>query len=166
VSGVTGAAPVWRDLMLRLHRGAVPPAPARPPGVEVRRVRFEPAIEAPREEAFLAGSAADVIRLAAGAALAPRIVAPLGGSVLALDPDISPAQQQLSLSAQAPSGARLELDGKMLGSAARRHAWFPQPGAHLLKLVAADGEVLDTARFEVRGLRGVRAAGPVRTAAR
>jgi penicillin-binding protein 1C len=166
VSGVTGAAPVWRDLMLRLHRGAVPPPPPRPAGVEVRRVRFEPAIEAPREEVFLAGSAAEVIRLADGAALAPRIMAPLAGSVLALDPDIPPAQQQLSVSAQAPPGARLELDGKTLGSAARRHAWFPQPGTHLLTLRAADGEVLDTVRFEVRGLRGVRAAGPLRTAAR
>ena len=49
--------------------------------------------------------------------------------------------------------ARWELDGKVIGSAAEALAWFPWPGAHVLKLVSERGEVLDEAAFEVRGAR-------------
>lgn len=162
VSGVSGAAPVWRDIMLALNRGAMPPALPRPPGVEVQRIRFEPAIEPPRDEVFVAGSARPVIRLADTGLLASRIVAPLTGTIVALDPDIPPARQTLLLSAQAPSGARLELDGRVLGSAARPHPWFPQPGAHTLRLVGADGATLDQANFEVRGVGPARPASATR----
>ena len=158
VSGVSGAAPVWRDIMLAAHRGAAPPAPNRPAAVEAQRIRFEPAIEPPREEVFMAGSARAVIRLADAGQLAPRIVTPLPGTIVALDPDIPPANQTLSIAAQAPAGARLELDGRVLGSAIRPHAWFPQPGLHRLRLVGADGAVLDEAGFEVRGVGATRAA--------
>jgi len=158
VSGVSGAAPVWRDIMLAAHRGAAPPEPLRPEGVEAQRIRFEPAIEPPRAEVFLAGSARPVIRLADAAQLAPRIVAPVAGTVVALDPDIPPAHQKLAIAAAAGAGARLELDGAVLGSAARPHAWFPRPGMHRLRLVGADGSVLDEAGFEVRGIGAARPA--------
>ena len=35
--------------MRSLNRGFMPPAPPRPAGVEMQRIRFEPAIEPPRE---------------------------------------------------------------------------------------------------------------------
>jgi penicillin-binding protein 1C len=162
VSGVSGAAPVWRDIMRSLNRGATPPAPPRPAGVDVQRIRFEPAIEPPRDEVFVAGSARAVIRLADTGLLAPRIVAPLSGTIIALDPDIPPAHQTLLLSAQASAGARLELDGRVIGGVARPHAWFPQPGTHTLRLVGADGVTLHQANFEVRGIGASRPASATR----
>ncbi len=56
VSGTSGAAPVWRDVMLALHADAPSVAPPRPPGVEARQIRFADGIEQPRREYFLAGT--------------------------------------------------------------------------------------------------------------
>ena len=151
VSGVSGAAPVWRDVMLHLHRGAREPQPRLPAGVVVQALRYEPAIEPPRDEVFVAGSEQAVVRLADAAHAAVRITAPVSGSIIALDPDIPPRNQRLLLRAQAPANAHWELDGKMLGSAARPQTWVPWPGSHALKLRGANGELLDEANFEVRG---------------
>ena len=151
VSGVSGAAPVWRDVMLYLHRGAREPQARPPAGVVVQALRYEPAIEPPRDEVFVVGSQQAVVRLADAAHAAVRITAPVSGSIIALDPDIPPRNQRLRLRAQAPANAHWELDGKMLGSAARPQAWVPAPGSHALKLRGANGELLDEASFEVRG---------------
>jgi penicillin-binding protein 1C len=40
VSGTSGAAPVWRDVMLALHRGAPGKAPTRPGNVRAEKVTF------------------------------------------------------------------------------------------------------------------------------
>ncbi len=158
VSGVSGAAPVWRDVMMHLHRrGAVrSEPPSVPAGVVAQEVRYQPSIEPPRREVFLAGSERDVIRSAAlgtTASLQARIASPVPGSVVALDPDIPPANQLLQFRATANSTARWELDGKMVGAANRPVSWFPMPGSHRLRLVGERGEVLDEAIFEVRGAR-------------
>ena len=172
VSGTSGAAPVWRDVMLHLHRrGAVPSvAPAVPAGVAVQETRYEPAIEPPRREVFLAGSERAVIQLAAftsggtagsagrsvtgnpgASSLQTRIVSPVPGSIIALDPDIPPKNQRMQFAATAYGKGRWELDGKTIGTAHGPLSWFPMPGAHTLKLVSEAGEVLDQAKFEVRG---------------
>lgn len=152
VSGVSGAAPLWRDLMLALHpRGAGAAEPPLPPGVVATRVNYQPAIEATRRELFVSGSERTLVRLAPATAL-PAILAPVAGAVHALDPDIPPANQRLTFKADAPPGALWNLNGSMLGEA-RTTAWFPWPGRHLLKLTSADGHVLDQVHFEVRGAR-------------
>ena len=151
VSGVSGAAPVWRDVMLHLHRRVKAYEPAPPAGVVVQALRYEPAIEPARSEVFIAGSEQAVVRLAATGHAQPRITAPVPGSIIALDPDIPPRNQRLLLGAQAAADARFELDGKALGNAARGSTWLPWPGRHTLKLLGAQGEVLDEASFEVRG---------------
>ncbi|MBL8386214.1 MAG: penicillin-binding protein 1C [Burkholderiales bacterium] len=153
VSGVDGAAPVWHDLMLTLHRRAPAAAapPAAPPGVVAQRVRFEPPIEPPRTELFTAGSARAVVRLADPGAAGPRIASPTAGAIVALDPDIPPDRQRLLFAASGAAALRWQLDGRVLGAAARAHAWFPQPGRHTLRLVDDRGTVHDEASFEVRG---------------
>lgn len=151
VSGVSGAAPVWRDVMLHLHRRTKAFEPAPPVAVVVQAVRYEPAIEPARTEMFVAGSEQAVVRLAATRHVQARITAPVPGSIIALDPDIPARNQRLLLSAIAATHARFELDGKSLGGAAQGLTWLPWPGRHTLKLLGAQGEVLDEASFEVRG---------------
>ncbi|MBN9422394.1 MAG: penicillin-binding protein 1C [Candidatus Accumulibacter sp. 66-26] len=174
VSGVSGAAPVWREVMDWLQRGddsagagrrgvvRSEPPPA-PPGVQRLAVRFAPADkvrEPPREEWFLAGTGMRVVQLAEAQALA-RIAYPGQGTVVALDPDIPPARQRIALQLSGPPGAgwQWRLDGAPLGGAAREVLWRPRPGSHRLALHGADGREIEAVSFEVRALRGRGAAG-------
>ncbi len=81
-----------------------------------------------------------------------RILMPVHGTVIALDPDIPPQSQRLRLQTADRAGLRLawRMDGKPLGRGAVLE-WLPWPGRHTLELVDAQGQVLDTVRFEVRG---------------
>lgn len=81
-----------------------------------------------------------------------RILTPVTGTVIALDPDIPPQAQRLRLQATDGTGQRLawRMDGRPLGRGALKE-WLPWPGRHTLDLVGAQGQVLDTVRFEVRG---------------
>jgi penicillin-binding protein 1C len=83
---------------------------------------------------------------------AARIVMPVQGTIIALDPDIPPQAQRLRLKASDDAGARVawRMDGKALGRGPLLE-WLPWPGRHTLELTDAQGRVLDTVRFEVRG---------------
>ncbi|WP_341887805.1 penicillin-binding protein 1C [Variovorax sp. YR752] len=160
VSGVSGAAPIWRELVTRLHEGRPSRAPGRPAGVVAQRVMFDGQREAARDELFLAGT--EQARLAATAQLTPArpfgITSPRDGSRFALDPDIPPQSQQMIFEGEAGTWV---LDGRRLGQGARLH-WAPWPGRHELRLLDARGRTLQTVRFEVRGATLKSAAVPVR----
>ena len=161
VSGVSGAAPVWREVMDWLHRGrakAPGMVPAVPAGVTKQAIRFEPPgkiKEASRQEWFLAGTGMPVVHLAANKALA-HIAYPGQGTIIALDPDIPPERQRvaLQLSGQAAAGWQWRIDGKPQGPAVREVLWRPMPGRHRLTLLDAAGVELDAVDFEVRALKG------------
>jgi len=165
VSGVSGAAPVWREVMDWLQRGDAAsgrssvgsPPPVPPPGVVRTSLRFEPPHEPPRQEWFVAGTEAKVVRGARSIALA-RIAYPADGTVVALDPDIPPTLQRLPLrlSAAGQRGWQWQLDGRKLGSAGSPLLWLPRPGRHRLALIDDRGGELDAVAFEVRALRGRR----------
>ncbi len=150
VSGVSGAAPVWRDVMDYLHRDRPSRAPAAPPGLVRQTVRFAPAVEPERSEWFVRGTEVALVEMLAPGRRAPRIVYPAADSVIALDPDIPPPLQRVSLRAYGGTGLRWELDGADAGPADRSATWAPQPGGHELKLVGEDGRAVAAARFEVR----------------
>ena len=133
-------------------------------------------IEAPRQEWFLAGteqrhfsppatvSASNDTRTGKGdgvhagrqdpdpSALPARIVAPAPNTIIALDPDIPPANQQLRLEASAgvPTDLHWFIDEQPVGQGARV-GWMPLPGRHTITLRDARGSVLDARRIEVRG---------------
>ncbi|WP_093558018.1 penicillin-binding protein 1C [Pseudoduganella namucuonensis] len=151
VSGVTGAAPVWREVMDYLHRDRPGRAPAAPAGVVKREVTWQPAVEPPRAEWFIAGTESDRIELVDDGRRAPRILYPADATIIAIDPDIPDARQRVFFQAQAGHGLRWRLDGEDIGPAAERHGWRPSPGAHELALVDADARPLAVARFQVRG---------------
>ncbi len=56
VSGVTGAAPIWREIVDHLHASQPSRAPKAPADVVQREVVFVPAVEPPRREWFVAGT--------------------------------------------------------------------------------------------------------------
>ena len=161
VSGVSGAAPVWRDVMDWLSRGDRTPASVAntpPAGVVRQSIRFEPPGrigEAARQEWFLTGTALRVVRLAEDGALA-HIAYPGAGTIIALDPDIPPARQRvaLQLSGAAGAGWQWRIDGQRVGKATRGAHWLPRPGRHRLALIDGQGGEIEALDFEVRALRG------------
>jgi penicillin-binding protein 1C len=172
VSGTTGAAPIWATIMKFLHAKQPSRAPKPPVGVEQKMVQFAntpsaPSLEAARSEWFVSGtqqstfamdsgavhaistSTGDRNGLKIGAVSSARITAPTNGTIIALDPDIPPQAQRLTLQAEG-NNLRWLVDGKQFakGNAATWPLW---PGRHLLQIADAKGQVLDQVRFEVRG---------------
>jgi len=160
VSGLTGAAPVWRELMDLLHASEAGVAPAPPAGVSRVPVAFARGVEPARDEWFLRGTEPG----AAAPALAPRrpaIVTPQDATVLALDPDIPADLQRVAFEArgageESADAVRWSLDGRDLGPVAGILPWPLEPGRHRLELRAGDGRTLDAVSFEVRGASGRR----------
>ena len=152
VSGVTGAAPVWIELVDYLHRRSASTQPPRPQSVIARHLDYEKDIEAAREEYFVAGTEIDVVAAKPARTLRAEIAYPGDGSIIALDPDIPDSVQRVRFVAapQLP-GQRWQLDGEMLGTPDKPVLWAPQAGRHDLVLVDATGEELDRVHFEVRG---------------
>jgi penicillin-binding protein 1C len=155
VSGVTGAAPVWREVMDSLHRDRPGRAPRVPAGVVRQAVTWEPALEAARAEWFLAGTETARVALVADTRRAPRILYPASDSILAIDPDIPAARQRVFFIAQGRRGLHWRLDGAPFaaaeGAGDGATAWQPVPGRHELVLADADGTIRDRAVFTVRG---------------
>jgi penicillin-binding protein 1C len=120
-----------------------------------QRVLFEgPAnTEAARDEWFIAGTEQATIATASQdkSALANvgRITSPTHGSIIALDPDIPPQRQRLTLQAQGHQ-LRWLLDGQALAQG-NQVLWLPWPGRHTLQITDAKGKVLDEVKLEVRG---------------
>jgi penicillin-binding protein 1C len=152
VSGISGAAPAWLELMNALHRGeSRSQPPPRPAEVVAQQVRFVPAIEAEREELFLRGTELAEIVVKPVLPAAARIVYPADGTVIAVDPDIPADAQRVQFEAStAPDSLAWRLDGAALPAGAQS-LWKPTPGRHQLVLVDRDGNELDRVWFEVRG---------------
>jgi penicillin-binding protein 1C len=151
VSGTSGAAPVWRDVMLALNARApsrpIPP----PPGIERRAIRFASAMEQPRVEYFLAGTGQAMVATAPETARRPRITNPVTGSVYALDPDIPIENQRLAIGVTGEVTAHhLLLDKRDLGAADAHPLVLAGPGKHQLQLVDIAGKVVDQVVFTMR----------------
>ncbi|WP_342621117.1 penicillin-binding protein 1C [Rhodoferax sp. GW822-FHT02A01] len=166
VSGTTGAAPVWAAVMAYLHQTQPSHAPRAPAGVVQQAVRFAPATaatsatEAPRSEWFLQGTQQSLFAMRTSpeqgkATTGGRITAPTNGTIIALDPDIPSNRQRLTFNAEGQA-LRWRMDGKEFAQGSSVQ-WLPWPGRHVVQLVNARGDLLDSIRLEVRGA-GVRGA--------
>jgi len=160
VSGTSGAAPVWAEVMRFLHAREPSRAPRPPAGLVEARVAFGPGadgnpLEAARSEWFLQGTEQPLFALDTGAGTpaannsAARIIAPVDGTIIALDPDIPPLHQRVRFESEG-RGVQWRIDGKHFarGNSAQ---WLPWPGRHVIELVDATGKVVDQRRIEVRG---------------
>ncbi len=144
VSGTTGAAPAWRAIMLALHQGRPGKAFATPPTTTRSRVVFIPAIEPPRDELFLPGTALTRVAVTAARDASPRLLSPADGSVIAIDPDIPLPRQRVAV--RASGAGTVRVDGRPLPQG----LWAPVPGSHVFTLVSSANAVVDRARVIVR----------------
>jgi penicillin-binding protein 1C len=134
VSGVSGAAPVWREVMQWLQAGASSAEPARPPG-----------LVAHGGEWFVAGTEPRAGAPAGGAFPAFGITSPREGSIVALDPEIPMAVQRLVFEGEA--GTWL-VNGRVVGQGTRV-SWLPRPGRHVVERRSPGGSS-DRVAIEVR----------------
>lgn len=108
VSGISGAAPLWRNLMLALHRDRLPEDP---------KMQYQTP-ERPLPKRSIA-----------------RIQYPVKDMLIGLDPDIPKESQLIPLRAE---GASQEMsfyvNGLKLGSAAQTRFWMPTKGRHKIEL--------------------------------
>ncbi len=155
VSGISGAAPVWRELMDYLHaHGGGSTAPTKPSGVVSLQTHFIPAIESPRSEWFVEGTETAEIKLVGiangGQQLQARILYPTNGTVIAMDPDIPIQHQRVQFNAKGAEQVAWMMDGNKVGEGADI-SWTPTGGRHRLVLTDLQGKELDAVSFEVRG---------------
>jgi penicillin-binding protein 1C len=152
VSGVSGAAPVWREVMAWLQAGtaASARAPAPPPGLIARAGEWFIAGTEPSADQATGGPAP----LAAGAFPAFGITSPREGSIVALDPEIPPAVQRLVFEGEA--GTWL-VNGRVVGHGTRV-SWLPRPGRHVIERRSGPGGAGRSDRVAIE----VRAAPPPR----
>ncbi len=162
VSGTTGAAPIWVDVMNYLHARQGSHAPKAPPGLVQLPVQFtatgdttQAPQEASRKEWFIAGTQQPDFAIHTVAnSIDPardrgKITAPIGGTVIALDPDIPPKNQRLTLRADG-SNLRWKINGKAAGSGPAVQ-WMPWPGRHAIQIVGPRGNIMDEVHVVVRG---------------
>jgi penicillin-binding protein 1C len=156
VSGVTGAAPIWRDVVHWLHATERSTSPRIPPGVMRQTVAFDPPVEPDRSEWFLRGTETATMRGNAGqtsaASATPTIRYPAADTIIALDPDIPAGSERVVFSASpGMPGLQWRIDDVVLAAERGRTDWQPVPGQHRLVLEDADGKPLSSVKFEVRG---------------
>jgi len=151
VSGVTGAAPVWHDVLVALQRGRARSPSSPPSGVEPADIRFTPALEPPRREWFLAGTRMTQVRAIPVRSRVARLLSPANGMIVAIDPDIPLRAQRIPVRAQgASAGMMIRYNDSILGPASQALFLTPVPGAHRLALLDAQGRELDRAWVSVR----------------
>lgn len=150
MSGVSGAAPVWVEIMKWLHRGQAPSWGVPPRGVVLKEAGLPPSLQPTGREWFIRGTepASGEGRIGQEN---PRILYPPPGTVMAMDPDIPPGRQKVFFLSQAGAeDCRWVLNGLPFGGPGRT-SWDLRPGKFFLALVDGRNRVLDAVHFEVRG---------------
>ena len=150
VSGVSGAAPVWRQIVEALDDASDPLPP--PPALRNQALRFANHLEPPRREWFLPGTTPDaqVARIDTVQRDASMLY-PTDGLIVALDPDIPPGSQRLPLHLQGRlAGLQLLLDDAEIKLHGEITLWTPTRGTHRLRLLDAQGRLIEESAFTVR----------------
>ncbi len=151
VSGVTGAAPIWAEMMDLLHRDASRTKREALPGMVRKKIEFSQGVAASGEEWFIRGTEPHFQNQRIGQ-FNPRIIYPPSGTVLAVDPDIPPELQRVFFVSQVHEGDfHWVLNGVGLESTGRTLPWVPKAGKYHLAIAGKDEKVLDYVYFEVRG---------------
>ena len=150
VSGMSGAAPVWLDVMNHLHRRSSSKAPKPQPGVVMKQVSFLGNLEPRRQEWFIAGTEPDDEITRERQHEIVRIVYPQPATIITLDPDIPAELQRISFVGKFTGDTHeWRLDEKALGSSTPL-LWKPERGRHVLSLVDGENKTADSVTFIVK----------------
>ncbi len=161
VTGITGAGPIWADVMeaAAARYGVSRPA-AAPTTLVKRRVIFSDRLEASRDEWFARGTEPNrtggttqtqvAAREASGSGA--RILSPTDGTLIALDPDIPTKNQRVALkSGDVAQAGCWEVSGESLGCWEGNGFWSPSAGNFTIRLLDKTGEERDRVTLTVRG---------------
>jgi len=152
VSGVTGAAPVWQELITAAQESSDSFEPKPPYGVTAAFIRFEPSVEPARREWFLRGAVLQNTIPASDQGSVARLENPANGMIIALDPDVPAENQRVPIAVRGTrSRLTLKLNDRSLGAAQELQLWTPHPGSYRLTLEDERGRIVDRVLFTVRG---------------
>jgi penicillin-binding protein 1C len=161
VSGVSGAGPIWSDVMEAAARkyGAGRPN-AMPANVVKRHIQFASSserIEPSRDEYFIRGTEPQSALIAAreASSAGARIVSPTDGTIIAIDPDIPDTHQRITLkSGDAKQANCWEVNGQSIGCSETPIAWSPRSATAdivTIRLLDKNGEERDRIAITIRG---------------
>ena len=151
VSGITGAAPVWIEVMNFLHRNDSNIKREALASLVRRGIEFPQNIAPSREEWFIRGTEPNSKDQGIGS-YNPRIVYPPSGTVIALDPDIPLELQKVFFISQInEDDFRWVLNGVPMETVGKTIPWTPKAGKYFLALADENEKILDYIYFEVRG---------------
>lgn len=158
VSGISGAGPIWADVMeAAAARWGAGPAPL-PPATLVRRMislrNGDGGLEPRRGEWFLRGTEpmGDAVAARDTPEVGARITSPTDGAIIALDPDIAMAHQFVPLTSGDDAVASCwQVNEESLGCGNGAQRWHPQPGTFIVRLLDAAGHEHDRVNLVVRG---------------
>ncbi|GBF50245.1 penicillin-binding protein 1C, transpeptidase and transglycosylase [Leptospira ryugenii] len=132
VTGISGAGPVWREVMDILHANISPNEWKR----EVDN--------APKEDPPPKLAAPSLV-------LVPKIESPTRGAIYAFDPDIPKSQQRILFRMNRYSSDWFwVLNGKKLEVAKDSFLWAVERGDFILEVLDQNGRIIDKVTFEVR----------------
>ncbi|HND84327.1 MAG TPA: penicillin-binding protein 1C [Pseudobdellovibrionaceae bacterium] len=124
VSGMTGAAPIWRSLMMSLH--------PNPPRAQ-QTLKFEASANALPSRSF------------------SRIKYPANDMSVAIDPDIPRELQKLPIEIDNPQvHQNIYINSQLFGAAENTKMWPITEGKYLVELKSENGTLIDSVHFEVR----------------
>ena len=151
VSGVSGAAPVWSEVMNYLHRHKSAHKMDIPKNVVRSEVASSGNIGKRREEWFIGGTE-PLANVQMVKQYNEKIVYPPSGTLIALDPDIPPDLQKVFFISQSAQRELLwRLNDSAFGDTSKPVAWSPKRGKYNLALTDKQGRIIDSVNFEVRG---------------
>ncbi|MBK8202673.1 MAG: penicillin-binding protein 1C [Bdellovibrionales bacterium] len=153
VSGVSGAAPSWQEIMEHLHKDEPSKAPQIPKGLVTQKIRHQWKSN-PQNEFFIKGTVplGKVIELAPEKRV--QFVFPAEGSTLIKDPKISDNRIALYVrfKGEVPENSLLKLNGGILGHAMSPFKIEkPETGRHQMMIISPLGEPLAKVNFLIKG---------------
>jgi penicillin-binding protein 1C len=149
VSGVSGAAPIWRAVMDHLHKNRPSHMPPKPKAIKDQYVTISTTGKSYLEH-FMPGTHQVLAEVSPESR--PHITYPTADTILAVDPDIPVDVQKIVFKATGAEVHALSwrLNDNALGIADKPIHWNPQPGQYQLSLVTQTGKTVDSIQFSVR----------------
>ena len=151
VSGVSGAAPIWLEMMNYLHANRPSKPPQLPVGVILAKASFHQDMEASRRECFLKGTE-PVSQLRLNTFYQkPHILYPANEALISIDPEIPEDLQRVPFHFQPPINQyEWVLNDKRIGISDAFFLWKPERGNHVLSIVDKENRIVDSIEFMVK----------------